>query len=244
MANRPSPKQSPGSSKQKGSRGHVSAVVDKIGYQISAGILQEGETLPVEQELASSLEVGRNSLREAVKVLSGKGLLSTAPRSGTKVRPREDWNMLDPDVLKWHADPEIASDSFMLDLIELRRIIEPKAAELAAARSTKEDIANMLAACSSMVNAGTDRNQRLSADIAFHTSILKASHNEVLANFKHVISTYLKAHFIRGGQLEEAVDLEDVERHQKIALAIATGKAKSAYALTVEMLNLNREHFE
>jgi len=244
MANRPSPKPAPGSVKGKGARGHVSAVVDKLGYQISAGIVQEGETLPVEQELAASLEVGRNSLREAVKVLSGKGLLSTAPRSGTKVRPRGDWNMLDPDVLKWHADPEIASESFMLDLIELRRIVEPKAAELAAIRSTKEDIADMLAACSSMAAAGTDRNQRLVADIAFHTAVLKASHNEVLSNFKHAISTYLKAHFVRGGQLEEAVDQADVERHQKIALAIASGKAKLACALTVEMLDLNREHFE
>ena len=243
MANRTMPKNAKRTTGSKTTRGHVTAVVDTLGYRISAGTYKEGETLPIEQELANSLEVGRNSLREAVKVLSGKGLLSTAPRSGTKVRPRGEWNMLDPDVLKWHADPEIASQAFMLDLIELRRIIEPKAAELAAVRGTKADVANILAAYEVMADAGTNGQQRLEADIEFHTAILKASHNEVLAHFKHAIATYLKAHFHRGQELEEVVDLEDLERHQQIAWAIASGRAKSAYSLTVEMLNLNRGHF-
>jgi DNA-binding FadR family transcriptional regulator len=228
---------------RKGSRGHVTAVVDTLGYRISAGIHKVGETLPVEQELADSLEVGRNSLREAVKVLTGKGLLSTAPRSGTKVRPRSEWNMLDSDVLKWHADPEIASNSFMLDLIELRRIIEPHAAELAAVRATKEDVAEIFAAYEVMADQDASPQLHLAADIEFHTAVLKASHNEVLAHFSHAIATYLKAHFIRGQELEEDINLEDVERHQKIAWAIASGKAKSAYSLTVEMLDPNREHF-
>ena len=119
------------------------AVVDILGFRMAAGEYQEGEVLPVEQVLADSLEVCRNALREAVKVLSGKGLISTAPRSGTKVRPRGEWNMLDPDVLRWHSDPDIATEKFMLDLIEMRGIIEPKAAELAAVRATKEDIATI-----------------------------------------------------------------------------------------------------
>jgi GntR family transcriptional regulator, galactonate operon transcriptional repressor len=244
VANRSMPANSKGGAGRKGARGHVTSVVDTLGSRISAGTYAEGETLPIEQELADSLEVGRNSLREAVKVLSGKGLLSTAPRSGTKVRPREEWNMLDPEVLKWHADPHIASNAFMLDLIELRRIIEPKAAELAAVRGTKEDVAEILAAYESMADSGADRQKRLAADIDFHTAVLKASHNDVLTHFKHAIGTYLKAHFDLGGSLDQAVDLEDIERHQKIAWAIASGKAKSAYSLTVEMLNLNRSHFE
>jgi GntR family galactonate operon transcriptional repressor len=243
VANRPKPKSNTGTPERKGARGHVTAVVDTLGSRISAGIYKEEETLPIEQELASSLEVGRNSLREAVKVLSGKGLLSTAPRSGTKVRPRGEWNMLDPDVLKWHADPAIASKSFMLDLIELRRIIEPKAAELAAVRGTKEDVAEILAAYEAMADSGTDQQRRMEADIEFHSAVLRASHNEVLAHFKHAIATYLKAHFDLGQALDEEADREDIERHHKIAWAIASGKAKSAYSLTVEMLNLNREHF-
>jgi GntR family galactonate operon transcriptional repressor len=243
VANRTMPKNNKNTPGSSGARGHVTAVVDILGARISAGLYKEGEALPIEQELADSLKVGRNSLREAVKVLSGKGLLSTAPRSGTKVRPREEWNMLDPDVLNWHADPEIATDSFMLDLIELRRIIEPKAAELAALRGTKEDVAAILAAYEAMAGSGDDTQQRLTADIEFHTAVLKASHNDVLTHFKHAISTYLKAHFNLGQGVDEAIDKEDIERHHKIAWAIASGKAKSAYSLTVEMLNLNRSHF-
>ena len=225
-------------------RGQVNAVVDTLGYRIAANHYQEGETLPIEQELADSLNVGRNALREAVKVLSGKGLIVTAPRSGTKVRPRDEWNMLDPDVLKWHADPDIATDSFMLNLIELRRIIEPKAAELAAVRASREDIARILSAYEAMAGSGADHQQRLDSDIEFHSAILKASKNEMLTHFKHAIATYLKAHDRLGQSLSEDVDQQDLERHHQIALAIATGKAKSAYSLTVEMLKLNRAHFE
>ena len=229
---------------KKSTRGQVTAVVDTLGYRIAAGHYTEGETLPIEQELADSLEVGRNALREAVKVLSGKGLIRTAPRSGTRVRPREDWNMLDPDVLRWHADPDIATERFMLDLIELRRIVEPKAADLAAVRATREDVADILSAYETMTASDSDRQQRIEADIQFHSAILKASHNEVLTHFRHAIATYLKAHSRLGEQVSPSDDSEDLERHHQIALAIATGKAKSAYSLTVEMLHHNRSHFE
>jgi len=230
-------------SAKKNTRGHVTAVVDIIGHRIVANHYQPGETLPIEQELATSLEVGRNALREAVKVLSGKGLIVTAPRSGTRVRPRDEWNMLDPDVLKWHADPDIATEKFMLDLIELRGIVEPKAAELAALRATKEDVTSILSAYETMADNKIDLEQRIQADVFFHTAILKASHNEVLTHFHHAIATYLKAHARLGQALSSKEQENDLARHYQIAWAIATGKEKSAYKLTVEMLELNRRHF-
>ena len=229
---------------KKSSRGQVNAVVDILGYRIAANHYQQGETLPIEQELADSLEVGRNALREAVKVLSGKGLIATAPRSGTRVRPRDDWNMLDPDVLKWHSDPDIATDKFMLDLIEMRRIIEPKAAELAAVRATREDISSILSAYENMAQGSANPDSRLEADILFHSAILKASHNEVLTHFRYAIAAYLRAHANLGQAVSEAESARDLELHHKIAWAVASGKAKSAYSLTVEMLTLNRSHFK
>lgn len=229
---------------KKSTRGQVAAVVDILGNRIAAGHYAEGETLPIEQELADSLAVGRNALREAVKVLSGKGLIRTAPRAGTSIRPREDWNMLDPDVLKWHADPDIATEEFMLDLVEMRRIVEPKAAELAAVRATRDDIASILSAYETMAASGSDQQQRMEADIQFHSAVLKAAHNQVLTHFRYAIAAYLKAHSRLGEQVSADDDKEDLERHHQIALAIATGKAKSAYSLTVEMLHLNRGHFE
>lgn len=229
---------------KKSTRGHVTAVVDILGSRIAANYYGPGETLPIEQELADSLSVGRNALREAVKVLSGKGLIVTAPRAGTKVRPREEWNMLDPDVLKWHADPDVATDKFMLDLVEMRRIIEPKAAELAAVRASKEEVAAIIAAYDAMAEPGASQAERIEADIQFHSAILKASHNEVLTHFRYAIAAYLKAHARLGESVSARVAQEDMERHQQIAWAIAAGKAKSAYSLTVEMLNLNRRHIE
>lgn len=238
------PKEASKPTATKTARGQVSAVVETLGRRVASGTYPQNSTLPIEQELASSLGVGRNALREAIKVLSGKGLISTAPRAGTKVRPRDEWNMLDPDVLNWHADPEIATREFMLDLIELRRIIEPKAAELAAKRATREDVSRILAAYEAMASCGPDQQQRMETDIEFHTAILKASHNNVLSHFKYAISTYLMAHVKQGKEQPEEINKEDLERHYQIAWAIASGKAKSAYSLTVEMLNLNRSHFE
>lgn len=229
---------------KKSTRGQVAAVVDILGRRIAAGDYAEGETLPVEQDLADSLEVGRNALREAVKVLSGKGLISTAPRSGTRIRQREDWNMLDPDVLRWHADPDIATEQFMLDLIEMRRIVEPRAAELAAARATREDIASIMSAVDAMAASEQDLDQRIEADMAFHSAILKASHNAVLNHFRYAIATYLKAHSRLGQAVSETDSKADLERHQQIAWAIASGKAKSAHNLTVAMLDMNRSHFD
>lgn len=228
---------------KKSTRGHVTAVVDILGYRIAAGQYAEGETLPIEQELADSLQVGRNALREAVKVLSGKGLIRTAPRSGTRVRPREDWNMLDPDVLKWHADPDIASAQFMLDLVEMRDIVEPRAAELAATRATREDVAHILSAYEAMADPRADEQQRITADINFHSAILKASHNQVLTHFRHAVAAYLIAHSRLGRQVSSSAANDDLERHHQIALAIATGKAGNARQLTVEMLQRNRSHF-
>lgn len=227
---------------RQGGRGQVAAVVETLGRRIATGIHREGETLPVEQELAASLGVGRNALREAVKVLSGKGLIVTGPRSGTRIRPREDWNMLDPDVLSWHADPETATPEFLLSLLEARRIIEPKAAELAAVRGTREDMAAILSAYERMEQA-TELRARMDADIALHTAILKASHNAVIAHFRYAVATYLQAHAKLGEVAaagSEDAWRQDLELHRRIAWSIVTGKAKSAYANTVEMLNEGR----
>lgn len=225
-------------------RGQVKSVVDIVGQRIASGEYSEGETLPVEQLLADSLGVGRNALREAIKVLSGKGLISTAPRSGTKIRPKGDWNMLDPDVLSWHADPETATPEFLLALLEIRRIIEPKAAELAAVRATREDVTAILAAYDDMQRYEEDSEQRVTADIQLHSSILAASHNPFISHFKHGVATYLKAHSKIGGESDKKKLRQDLELHHDIAWSIATGKAKSAYTNTVKMLNSARVRVE
>ena len=93
-----------------------------------------------EDDLAEQLSVSRTSIREAVKVLSAKGLLQARRRVGVRVRDRDDWDLLDPQVLSWH--PDVGRDEALTtSLIEARRIIEPAAAGLAAKRATAADLA-------------------------------------------------------------------------------------------------------
>ncbi|MDO6710640.1 FadR/GntR family transcriptional regulator [Aliiglaciecola sp. 2_MG-2023] len=223
-------------------RGQSKQAVDTLGRRIASGDYKEGETLPIEAELSEMLGIGRNALREAVKILSAKGFLTTAPRSGTKVRSKIYWNMLDQQVLSWHADPAIATESFMLDLIEIRQIIEPKAAKLAAERATREDISNIMSAFESMKEHKDDLEKRLEADIEFHSLILMASHNTILSQFKTAVATYLKAHVNLGKeQTTEEINL-DLQHHQELAWAIASGQADKAYSIVKDILVQNTSH--
>src|SRR5438477_494398 len=110
-------------------RGLHGAVVHAIGVRIVGGELTPGEPLPSEDELTGELAVSRTVLREALKVLAAKGLVEPRPKTGTRVRERRFWNLLDPDVLAWRLETGSDSDpGFFRDIIELRRIIEPEAA--------------------------------------------------------------------------------------------------------------------
>src|SRR5690606_20537985 len=82
--------------------GAAKVTVDLLGRRIASDVYLPGEIMPTEAELAESLNVSRATIRDAVKVLSGKGLVRTARRYGTRVRPVEEWNLLDADVVSWH----------------------------------------------------------------------------------------------------------------------------------------------
>ncbi len=148
---------------------HVT-VVDAIGRWILGGVYDPGDLLPREDDLAEKLGVSRTSVREAVKVLSAKGLLQARRRVGVRVRARDEWNLLDPLVLSWH--PDVGRDKSLIDsLIEARRIIEPEAAALAAIRATADDLARIEEAYLGMErNVRTDLEACCEADLRFHTS--------------------------------------------------------------------------
>src|SRR5262249_34171200 len=147
-----------------------------IGGEIVNGRLQPGATLPAEDVLLSRYGVSRTVLREALNVLFGKGLLDARPKRGTVVRPRSDWNQLDPAVLSWLEQgtslrPSGRRDS-LDDLMEIRRIIEPSAAALAAQRRTEDDIERMTAAYDAMEEARAHAEAFMKADLAFHIGCL------------------------------------------------------------------------
>ncbi|HEV7257865.1 MAG TPA: FadR/GntR family transcriptional regulator [Bosea sp. (in: a-proteobacteria)] len=154
-------------------------VAQKLAVAIITGSVKAGELLPNEDDLRSDISVSRTAYREAVKVLTAKGLVEARPKSGTRAAPRDSWNLLDPDVLSWHfeADP---NEKFIRDLFELRRFAEPAAAGLAAQRRTPADIARIEAAYRGMSDNHPYADATIRADLAFHEAVFAASHNATL----------------------------------------------------------------
>jgi GntR family transcriptional regulator, galactonate operon transcriptional repressor len=168
-------------------------LVEQLGGDIVRGRLLPGMPLPNEEELLSRYDVSRTVLREALNVLSGKGLLDAKPRRGTIVRPRSDWSQLDPAVLGWHDNPAEPGGDNLDHLMELRRIIEPSAAELAARRGTEEDHVLIRKAYDAMVATVNDVPAFVAADVQFHVACLRAARNEFLLPVTHVIRASLAA---------------------------------------------------
>ncbi len=177
------------------------SVVRALGTWVLGGRYAPGEVLPREEDIAAALGVSRTSVREAVKVLSAKGLLETRPRVGVRVRARDEWRLLDPAVLSWH--PELTRDpDLVAGLIEARRIIEPAAAGLAARRGTAADLAAIEAAYLGMRAAiPHDLAACCEADLAFHRGVIAASRNVVLKGLVGTIEAALRAVFAITNQL-------------------------------------------
>src|SRR6266508_3486723 len=132
-------------------RGLHGAVVHEIGMRILNGELMPGDALP-DNGLVDEQAVSRTVVREAIKVLAAKGLVESRPKIGTLVRPRRDWNLLDPDVLAWQIEAGLDA-RFLEQALELRRMIEPGAARLAAERATDEQVAALFEAYEAMASA-------------------------------------------------------------------------------------------
>lgn len=176
--------------------------VRTLAQWILGGKYAPGAALPREDELAELVSVSRTTIRGAIKVLIAKGLIETRPRVGPRVRPRDDWRLLDPAVLSWH--PDIRSDQELLSgLLEARRIIEPSAAELAARRATAKDLAAIESAYLGMQQALPNNNIELvcEADLNFHRSLIYASHNVVLRGLVGTIDAALRATFLISNEI-------------------------------------------
>jgi DNA-binding FadR family transcriptional regulator len=155
------------------------AIAHKLGTAILSGQYQPGDTLSGEVAFAEELEVSRSAYREAVQVLTAKGLVESRPKAGTRVLPRTRWNLLDPDVLAWAfaGEPDI---QFVRDLFELRAIVEPAAARLAAQRRDKDDLRIMKDALAAMRRHTLATELGRAADRDFHNAILNATRNDAL----------------------------------------------------------------
>lgn len=192
-------------------------IVSELGLSIVAGELRPGERLPPESVLLGRYEVSRPVLREAVRVLVAKGLVVSRQRAGALVRPRNEWHLLDPDVLYWliQAQPQ---RNFLGSLMELRRIFEPAAAALAAKAASEAQLDGIAEAYAGM-EAARSIEQLLEPDLAFHRRIAEATGNELLAYLGNMLSLALRESIILSSQLPNTHE-HALPRHKAILSAL------------------------
>lgn len=166
------------------------SLVDRVGRAIVTGQFRSS-TFPTEAELAKQHGVSRSVTREAVKMLTAKGLLSARPRQGTVVRPDISWNLFDTDVLRWLLERQFSID-LLRHFNELRVGIEPEAAALAARSAGEEDLNKIRNGLARMEAAELGLDDTLDADIEFHVAILHASKNPFYMQFQDLVSTALR----------------------------------------------------
>jgi GntR family transcriptional regulator, galactonate operon transcriptional repressor len=207
--------------------GRIQAVLTTLGVEIAQEIIPAGAVLPPESDLEARFGVGRGVVREAIKTLSAKGLISVQPRHGTRVLPRRDWSLLDRDVLSWLIGPDKPDLELLLAIQEVRSIIEPAAAALAATRATKNNIRQVFAALREMETADNQASAT-AADKAFHLAILDATHNPVLQGFRSAIDTILSAVFVVAVDSIDGWYEANVPNHAAVARAIEARDGKKA----------------
>ena len=207
--------------------GRIHSVLTTLGREIAQEIIPAGAVLPPENELEIRFGVGRGVIREAIKMLSGKGLVSVRPRHGTRVLPRRDWSLLDRDVLNWLVGQDKLDRELLLAIQEVRSIIEPAAAALAATRATKQDRQRINAALAAM-EASSNQASATAADKAFHLAILDATHNPVLQGFRGAIDTILSAVFVVAVDSIAGWFEDNIPNHAATARAIEEGDAEKA----------------
>jgi DNA-binding FadR family transcriptional regulator len=201
-------------------------VAENIGRRIVTGEIGPGTTLPNMTDLAKSMAVSRPVLREAIKLLAGKGLLEMSPRRGTVVRDRKGWNFFDENVLNWRVGGA-PNAAFLRDLYELRRIIEPEAAASAAVRATPAMIAELERALERLERTDPSTTESVIADVVLHQRILEASGNDFIIAFAPAIATSLGMAFSLQRRACPSPD-HFIHDHGSIVRAIARGSAEDA----------------
>jgi DNA-binding FadR family transcriptional regulator len=201
-------------------------VANSIGAAIVTAVYSADNPIPIEAELCRRYGASRSVVREAVKMLTAKGLLGSRPRLGTWVQPEQNWNLLDPDVLGWLLERK-HSPALLVEFTELRLAVEPGAAALAARVSGPEEKAAIRSAIERMTAADHGDDDPLDSDIAFHVAVLRASRNRFYAQLTGFVATALRFS-IRTTNRYKGVRLASVADHKKVADAIIGARPVAA----------------
>lgn len=210
-------------------RGLQGRVIDGVGLQIIGGLYAPGELLPKEAQLSDEYGVSRTSVREAMRVLAAKGLVDIRQKVGTRVRQPELWNVFDSDLLRWHSEAG-RGEVVMRDLVEVRQIMEPAAARLAAGRASMDDLRRIDDALQKMTRNPTNREAYAHADVEFHQAVYAASHNVLLRQFGAVVADFMYLTFSVQQDATSLPDelIQDAESHAAVFRAIDRGNGEAA----------------
>ncbi|WP_329132000.1 FadR/GntR family transcriptional regulator [Streptomyces sp. NBC_00670] len=210
-------------------------VVDELGRRIAGGEWEPGGPLPVEDVLAAEIGVSRGVLREAVKALVAKGMLRVRPRTGTRVLPPEQWNHLDRDVLRWQQAGDAAA--LLRDTGELRRIVEPAAARLAAERAGPGEVRVLYDCLAAMEAAAAAPGRRgyVEADTAFHRALLDAGGNRLLGSLGRAVDIALEHSFHVSTRTPGAVEAS-LPRHRAVVRAVEARDPDAAAAAVLAII--------
>jgi GntR family galactonate operon transcriptional repressor len=213
-------------------------IIEYLAREIISGTLEHNETIPNEIDFAANFGVSRTMIRDVLKSLEMKGLIERRTNVGTRVRSINSWNLLDPELIGWSSG--LLTDSrFLLSLMELRLIIEPQAAALAAIRASDKNLIQIRGNFSRMLEYephSTSATLNTEADIDFHKSILKACGNLFLSQFGSAIQGALH-HTI---YLSNKIHLDHEASHgchQRVLLAIENRDPEGAYRGMCTVLN-------
>ncbi|MDO7840766.1 FadR/GntR family transcriptional regulator [Sphingomonas immobilis] len=212
-------------------------LLDHLGKTIVTGGYAD-RPFPTEAELSKQHGVSRSVTREAVKMLTTKGLLSARPRQGTIVQPDSTWNLFDPDVLRWLLDRKFSIE-LLREFNQLRVAIEPAAASLAARFADEQGLALIRAGFGRMQVADNGGDDTLEADIAFHVAILRASTNPFFAQFCDVVATALRTSIRFTNRIQGRT--ADLAAHEAVMHAI---EARDPEAARTAMMNIIDEVME
>jgi GntR family transcriptional regulator, transcriptional repressor for pyruvate dehydrogenase complex len=206
--------------------GVTEEAIERIRELVASGAWQAGMRLPREADLAKELGLSRNSLREAVRALSLARVLEVRQGDGTYVASLEPGELLEPTLSATH----LLRGRTVLELFEVRRLLEPEAAAVAARRASAEIVAALRLELDAMIAAGGRAEELFEADAAFHDVIARAPGNEVLRALLRSLSTRtVRARLWHGTADHDALDVARAE-HEQIYEAIAAGDADLAHA--------------
>jgi DNA-binding FadR family transcriptional regulator len=213
-------------------------IADELGIAIVSGRHAPGSTLPNEVQASVKLRVSRTAYREAVRILAAKGLVESRPKAGTRVSARNRWSLLDPDVLAWVFGSESEpSEGFIRALFELREIVEPQAAALAAQRRSPDQLARMGHALEEMSKYGLSTAEGRAADQVFHEEILKAAGNELLTTLTMSIGAAVRWTTIYK-QRRHRLPRDPIPDHRRVYAAIADADPARATEAVRELIQL------